>query len=217
VESRGTVKDGVVLVSTGSIAQIQDHCLRAVIFPTPPGVGCGAGAADILRMVANQHSIKTNFPDSESFLMSEWTSKDVAVKDAAFTRLLKVICGETNECSQGVRHVTLYWLFSRTQRPSPRDPCSARVSSSPRTTEALRVTHRAAPQSGEQPASAPTPTPTLRTASAHLQHRHPQLATRFQGTLQTPPPLVHLSPQAHLSPSLPRVERFEGPTEDRVM
>jgi hypothetical protein len=61
------------------------------------------GAADILRMVANFHSIKQNFPDSESFLMSEWTSKDVAVKDAAFNRLLKVICGPDNECAAGVR------------------------------------------------------------------------------------------------------------------
>lgn len=76
-------------------------------FPTPPGVGCGTGAADILRMVANQHAIKTNFPKSETFIMSNWTSKDVAVKDAAFTRLLKVICGEANECTQGVRHAPL--------------------------------------------------------------------------------------------------------------
>ena len=73
-------------------------------------------------MVANQHSIKTNFSNSESFIMSDWTSKDVAVRDAAFARLLKVICGETNECSRGVRHVTLYCLFSQTQRPSPRQP-----------------------------------------------------------------------------------------------
>jgi hypothetical protein len=59
-------------------------------------------------MVANQHSIKTNFPDNhESFMMSNWTSKDVAVRNAAFARLLKVICGESNECSRGVRHALL--------------------------------------------------------------------------------------------------------------
>jgi hypothetical protein len=80
-----------------------------VVFPPTrlAGVGCGAGAADILRMVANQHAIKTNFPNSQTFIMSNWTSADVAVKDAAFARLLRVICGESNECSQGVRHAAM--------------------------------------------------------------------------------------------------------------
>ena len=118
----GAVKGRCVSTGDDLLPEASRRSAPSTDFPTPPGVGRGAGAADILRMVANQHSIKTNWPNSESFIMSNWTSKDVAVKDAAFARLLKVICGETNECSRGVRHVTLYCLFSQTQRPSPRQP-----------------------------------------------------------------------------------------------
>ena len=56
-----------------------------------------------MRMMANFPAIKKNFPKSQSFLMSEWTSRDPGVKDAAFIRLLRVLCGDHNDCGLTVR------------------------------------------------------------------------------------------------------------------